>query len=114
MASLAAVDGGTYYHRRTLCEAPLASFFDAVIYVRDVAETDLEAHDIVFLPSRLNADLIAPFGDRLTAFMERGGTLVAMGETCPERWLEGIEATPLETDFWWWLEPGASLGVRLY
>lgn len=113
MPSLAAIDGGTYYHHRTLCEPPFASFFDATIYVRNVVDADLDSHDILFLPCRLNADLIAPSSDRLTRFMERGGTLVAMGETFPERWLPRIVATPLTTNFWWWLEPGASLGVRL-
>lgn len=113
MPSLAAIDGGTYYHHRTVYEPPFAPFFDAAVHVRDMADADLDAHDIVFLPCRLNADLIAPQGGRLIRFMEDGGTLVAMGETFPERWLPGITATPVETNFWWWLEPGASLGVRL-
>ena len=113
MPTLAAIDGGTYYHHRTLYEPPFAPFFDTTIYVGDMAEADLEAHSILFLPCRLNADLMASASHRLVEYMDRGGTLVAMGETFPERWLPGITATPLETNFWWWLEPGASLGIGL-
>ena len=113
MPSLTAIDGGTYYHRRTLFEPPFEAFIDAVVYIRDVPETRFDDVDLVMLPCRLNADLLEPVSQRLVKFMEAGGTLIAMGETFPERWLPGISVTPVETNFWWWLEPGADLGVRL-
>ena len=112
MATMAALDGGTYYHQRTLHEPPFAPFFDATLYVRDAPNADLEHFDILFLPCRLNADLLCPLGGRLAAFMAGGGTLVAMGGTYPERWLSGLDATPVDTNFWWWLDPDAELGVR--
>ncbi|MEM8608724.1 MAG: hypothetical protein AAGF92_16590 [Myxococcota bacterium] len=113
MTTLAALDGGTYYHQRTLREPPFSHFFDATIYVRDAPNADFEQFDILFLPSRLNADLLEPLASRFVDFMGGGGTLVCMGETHPERWLPGVDATPVDTNFWWWLDPSADLGVRL-
>lgn len=109
---LTAVDGGTYYHARTLCEEPFACHFDRVVHIRALSQSDMDAATTLFLPCRLNANLIKGLGDRLRAFMDEGGTLVAMGETFPERWLSGIEAHHIDTNFWWWLTPGADLGVR--
>ena len=113
MPSLTAIDGGTYYHHRTLFEPPFDTFIDAAVYIREVPPAAFDDADIILVPCRSNPDLLAPLAERLGAFMASGGTLVAMGETFPERWLPGIVATSVETNFWWWLEPGADLGVRL-
>lgn len=113
MPTIAAVDGGTYFHHRTLREPPFGDYFDAIVYVRDVPAADLSGYDTLFLPCRLNAELIAVFADKLLAFMAGGGTLVVMGETFADRWLPGIDFTPVETNFWWWLTPGADLGVTI-
>ena len=48
--------------------------------MRDAPDADLEGFDVLFLPCRLNADLLLPLGGRLAAFMAGGGTLVAMGD----------------------------------
>lgn len=113
MPRMAGIDGGTYFHHRTMREAPFAHHFDEVIYVRDVPFADLSAYDIVLVPSRLNAHQIAPLAEQLLDFCRGGGTLVAMGETDHEKWLPNTKVTPLETNFWWWLTPGADLGVRI-
>ncbi len=113
MPTLAAIDGGTYYHNRTLNEAPFARYFDERIYVRDLPFARLEDFDAVFVPCRLNAHLIAPLAPQLIAFWRGGGTLVAMGETFQDGWLPDVRMTAVETNFWWWLEEGADLGVRL-
>lgn len=113
MPRLAAIDGGTYFHHRTLKEPPFARYFDRVIYVRDVPFTELDVFDVVLVPCRLNAHLIAPLAGQLLDFWKGGGTLVAMGETHQDRWLPNIRLTPTETNFWWWLEPGADLGIQI-
>lgn len=109
---LTAIDGGTYYHHRTLYEPPFSKFFRNIIYVKDMKRIGFKTATTLFLPCRLNAGLLAQHREALSQFMEKGGTLVAMGETFPERWLTGITAHAMETNFWWWLEPGADLGVR--
>lgn len=103
MSSVAAIDGGTYFHHHTLAEPPFAPCFDALIYVGDVPETDLSGFDVLFLPCRLNSLLIEPLKDQLVAYMRGGGTLIAMGEIFPDRWLPGIDFTACETNFWWWM-----------
>ncbi|MFW6215609.1 MAG: hypothetical protein ACOC45_06645 [Alkalispirochaetaceae bacterium] len=46
-------------------------------------------------------------------FLDNGGTLVVMGETGPDRRLEDIDFKRIPTNYWWWLEPGASLGLEI-
>jgi len=104
MTVVAAIDGGTYFHHRTLCEAPFDKHFDHVLYVHDLPQHDLSAYDVVMLPCRLNSLLLAPLVETFTDFMRGGGTLVVMGETFPDRWLSDIAFTPCETNFWWWIE----------
>ncbi|MEM7045138.1 MAG: hypothetical protein AAF543_20205 [Pseudomonadota bacterium] len=113
MVTLAAIDGGTYFHHQSLYEAPFGHYFDERIYVQDVSATDLSACKALLLPCRLNADLIAVFKDQLVDYMRAGGTLVAMGETFPDRWLPGIAFTACETNFWWWVEglPGPDIQI---
>lgn len=113
MTRLAAIDGGTYYHHRTLYEPPFTRFFDRTVHVREIGPRDLAGVDVLVVPCRLNPCLVTPLGPLLQAFMRGGGTLVAMGETLQDRWLHGIAITPVETNYWWWLEPGADLGLRL-
>jgi hypothetical protein len=110
---IAAVDGGTYFHHRTLCEEPFARYFDDILYIGELYGQDFGDHDVLFLPCRLNTQLVAPISDRLIAFMRGGGTLVVMGEVFPERWLPGIAFTPCETNFWWWREGLPGPGVRI-
>jgi len=102
--TIAAVDGGTYFHHHTLSEPPFSTFIDRLIYIRDLPFADLSDCRALLLPCRLNAHLIAPLADLLKDYMRGGGTLVAMGETFPDRWLSGISFTPCETNFWWWIE----------
>lgn len=102
--TIAAVDGGTYFHHHKLSEPPFGDCFDRLIYIRDLPFADLEGIKVLVLPCRLNADLITPLAGKLKAFMRNGGTLIVMGETFPDRWLPGISFTPCETNFWWWIE----------
>lgn len=110
---VAIVDGGQHYHHDAIAREPLARFFDHVVYLRDIPRTDLSAFDILILTCRTNAYYLAPLAGQLQAFMRGGGTLVAMGETFPHAWLPDIGFRPMQTDFWWWLEPGADLGLRM-
>lgn len=111
--TIAAIDAGFYYHHHSLREEPFAPFFDDVIYIRDVALTDLTQYDVVIIPCRTNAFLLAPLSEQFQNFMKAGGRLVVMGETFPNRWLPDVNFTGMDTNFWWWLEEGADLGVQI-
>ncbi|MCR6636674.1 hypothetical protein [Devosia sp.] len=110
---VAIIDGGQHYHHDSITREPFKDFFDHVIYLRDVAKTDLSAFDILIIPCRTNAYYLAPLSGQLQAFLRGGGTLVAMGETFPDTWLPGIGFRSMPTNFWWWLTPGADLGLRM-
>lgn len=112
-ARVLAIHPGTYYHIESL-EAPrYAGYFDALARPEELGGLALEAFDVVLVPCRTPADRMAPHADALRAFLEGGGTIVATGESDSQLWLPGIAFTPQPTNFWWWLTPGADLGVRI-
>lgn len=110
---VAAIDAGFYYHDHALRDEPFAHFFDELIYIRDVATTDLTRFDSVIIPCRTNAFHLAPLSEQFQTYMKQGGRLVVMGETFPNRWLPDVNFTGMDTNFWWWLEEGADLGVQI-
>lgn len=54
-----------------------------------------------------------PHKAHLRAYLDQGGTIIATGESDSQLFLPGITFTPQPTNFWWWLTPGADLGVRV-
>lgn len=112
-ARIAAIDAGTYWHHRSLREPPFASRLDRLIYAPEIGRSDLTGIDVLLVTCRTDPDLLVPHRARIAAFLDGGGTVAAMGETGAERWLPGVDWTPGETNFWWWLTPGADSGVRI-
>lgn len=110
---LGIVNGGMHYHIDSIDREPLKGFFDQVIYLRDLPQFDLSELDILILPCRTNPHYLALHQSQFLAFMRRGGTLVAMGDTRPDMWLDEVSYRPVMTNFWWWLQEGADLGVEM-
>ncbi|MCI5073558.1 hypothetical protein [Oricola sp.] len=110
--SILAINGGSAYQIEAV-EGRHAGFFDAAIRPEEIARTALAAFDCVIVLCRTPAWRMEPVADRLLAYLDRGGTMVAMGECHSERWLPGISFEPCETNFWWWLTPGADLGTQV-
>lgn len=111
--AILAIHPGAYYHIESL-EAPrYAQYFDARVRPEDLAATDLSDFDVVLIPCRTPADRIQPHKGQLRAYLDGGGTIVATGESDSHLFLPGIGFTPQPTNFWWWLTPGADLGVRI-
>ncbi|MDX3881153.1 hypothetical protein EUC41_25300 [Achromobacter denitrificans] len=110
---IAALDAGTYYHHRTFHTPEFARCIDRAIYLRDLDDAALRGCDALIVSCRSNPDLLVPHRDRFARFLAAGKTLVAMGETHSERWLDGVSWTPSEVNFWWWKEPGADSGLRV-
>ena len=52
MARITALDSGTYYHPRTLYEPRYRDHFDEIVYIRDLAGTDLSAHELILVSCR--------------------------------------------------------------
>lgn len=111
--TILAVNAGAACQIESL-EAPrYRRFFDRVIRPEALAQVDPAGHDALLIPCRTPGHRIAPHAERIRAYLDRGGTVIAMGETQSERWLPNIRFTPVETNWWWWLDPAADLGVRI-
>lgn len=112
-AVIGALDAGTYYHHRTYHTPEFASYIDRLIYIFDVNATSLMACDAFIVSCRTNPDLLIPHKALFTQFLAAGKTLVVMGETGVDQWLDGIQWTTCPVNFWWWKEPNPDSGLRL-
>ncbi len=108
---LVALDGGTYYHRESLCGERYRRYFDEVWYAPELPQRALDEVACLLVTDRINPRLMVAAKKSVAAFLDRGGFVVAMGETHPERWLPGIEWEFHPTNFWWWKTPGATQGL---
>ncbi|HEY4201924.1 MAG TPA: hypothetical protein VGM83_15335 [Devosiaceae bacterium] len=111
--SILAIHPGAYYHIESFESPRYAGYFDRLVRPEDLAEVRLTDHDVVLIPCRTPADRMEPHKAQLRAYLDAGGTIVATGESESQLFLPGIAFTPQPTNFWWWLTPGADLGVRI-
>ncbi len=111
--SILAIHPGAYYHIESLEGPRYAACFDRLVRPEDLADVRLDEHNVVLVPCRTPADRMAPHQAQLAAYLDAGGTIVATGESESQLFLPGIAFTPQPTNFWWWLTPGADLGVRI-
>jgi hypothetical protein len=110
---IAVVDNGSSFHATAFTRPPADAFYSRRILLTDLADDSLDDVDILVVACRCNGRWLTPSRKRLQGFLARGGFLVAMGETRPDLWLDGIGFSPRETNFWWWLDPAASLGISI-
>ncbi|MFN2495312.1 MAG: hypothetical protein ABR608_05315 [Pseudonocardiaceae bacterium] len=112
---LAAVYGGSAQQHRTLTEPKYAQHLTGgLIYLPELAGTDLTAYRGLLIPERLHRDLLTRAAGRISELLDAGGTVIAFsgGEPIPE-FLPGVRWQHRPTNYWWWLEPGADLGIRI-
>lgn len=112
MTGLAAVYGGSAAHHRALWEPKYRRWLGKVVYLPELAGTDLTGHDGLLVPDRCHRGLLDRSAATVLGLLERGGTVVVFssGEP-PPQWLPGVCFERRPTNFWWWLEEGASLGM---
>lgn len=110
---LIALDGGTGYHKATFDDPTIARHIDEVIYIRDFCDDDLIDAAGLIIPCRTPPEVVVPHTERILGFLKRGGMVVAMGDTGQNQWLPDVSLTLVETNFWWWLEPGSDLGLKI-
>jgi hypothetical protein len=113
MTMLAALHSGAACHCETLEGARYASLFGQLIRPEALCSETLAGVRTLLVPCRTHPTRLVPHRDLLRGFVEDGGHLVAMGETCHDQWLDDVVYHPVPTNFWWWLTPGADLGVRI-
>ena len=110
---LAALHPGASFHYETLDGARYRDLFGRRIRPEDASSETLAGARVLLVPCRTNPLRIARHWPLFAKFLARGGTLVAMGETFQDEWIPGVAFHPVETNFWWWREPGADLGVSV-
>lgn len=110
---IAALQPGAFYHLEALQGPRYAPLFDRLVRPEALSETALEDVATLLVPCRTNPERLRPHAPLLQSFLRSGGTLVAMGETFHDLWLPHLSLTPVPTNWWWWLTPGAELGVRI-
>ena len=111
--SILAVHPGAYYHIESFESPRYRDYFDRLVRPEDLSDVQLEDYAVVLIPCRTPADRLEEHKGHLRAYLDHGGTIVATGESESQLFLPGISFTPQPTNFWWWLTPGADLGVRI-
>ncbi|MFC5701244.1 hypothetical protein ACFPVX_08100 [Cohnella faecalis] len=110
MRKIAALYGGSSQHYRTLNEPKYRQYLQDIVYLPELADTPLSSFDVVLVTSRLHRGLMDQARDKLKAYVEEGGTVVAM-TPLPDGWLTQLKWEFRPTNFWWWLDKDASSGL---
>lgn len=105
---LAILDGGTYYHTEAIHGARYRARFDRVLYAPELGAGALAGIAMLIVPDRLHPSLLRYHRPLFLDFLARGGTLAVFGETQAHTWAPGVEWNFRPTNYWWWLEQGAT------
>lgn len=103
---------GTYYHIRSLEGARYTDVFDVICAPEQLGDV-LQPSDILWVPCRTPAQRMIAQKPVLARHLEAGGTVIALGESRSDLWLPDVSFTGTPTNWWWWLDPAADLGVRV-
>ena len=112
MRKIAALYSGHAPQYRTFHEPKIAQYLEKIIYLPRFEEVELDGMDVLIVPSRLHAKLMQKVIPAIQRFADKGGIVVAFGPQ-PLNWLPKQNWEERETNFWWWLEPGADSGLRM-
>ena len=107
------VENGTYFHHRTLQTPEFSPYIQATRHVLDLEAADFEHYSTIVFCCNTRADLIARHRDAIERFLDKGNTVVAMGNTTPQTWLPSVEWHDSPVNFWWWTEANADSGLRI-
>lgn len=109
---IVAPSSGTYYHIRSLEGPRYTHAFDVICRPEQLGQV-LRPDDILWVPCRTPTQRMIAQRQVVARHLETGGTVVALGESRSDLWLPAVDFTETETNWWWWLDPSADLGVRV-
>jgi len=112
MRKIAVIYSGNASHHRTFNEPKYRQYIAELIYFPTFLETPIDQFDVLLVPSQLNETLLLQAKEKIHAFAEKGGIVVAFGPQ-PWEWLPNQKWEERETNFWWWLEKDAKSGLVL-
>ena len=111
---LAAVYGGSAPHHRAVTTPKYARHLTGgTVYLPELPDTDLTGLGGLMIPERMHHGLLEAGARRVLDLLDAGGTVITFsgGEPLPD-FLPGVHWEHRPTNYWWWLEPGAELGLR--
>ncbi|WP_210259946.1 hypothetical protein [Martelella sp. HB161492] len=103
---------GTYYHIRSLEGPAYGDAFDVITTPEALGDV-LTPGDVLWVPCRTPARRMMAQRAVIDRHLEAGGTVIALGESQSQLFLPNIAFTPTPTNWWWWLDPEADLGVSI-
>jgi hypothetical protein len=109
---IVAVSAGTYHAIRSTEGPRYRAVLDVVVAPERLGR-DLRPDDVLWVPCRTPVQRMIAVADVVAGHLAAGGTVVALGESRSDLWLPGVTFNPVPTNWWWWLDPGADLGVRI-
>lgn len=111
--SILAINAGSASQIESLEGDRYRHYFDRLIRPEELSQVALSDFDALLVPCSTPAHRLLPHVALLRDYLDRGRTIVAMGECHSHHWLPNIRFTPVETIWWWWLDPQGDLGVRI-
>ena len=112
MRKIAVLHSGNSHQHRTFNEPKYNRFIYKLIYLPEFQADSLEEVDVLIVPSQLHQGMVSRKLRYIEQFLSRGGTVVALGAQ-PNDWFPGHKWEFRPTNFWWWLEEGATSGLIL-
>lgn len=112
MRKIAVIYSGNASHYRTFNEPKYNQYLAELIYFPNFLETPINHFDVLLVPSQMNETLLLQAKEKIHAYAEQGGIVVAFGPQ-PWEWLPNQKWEERETNFWWWLEKDAKSGLVL-
>lgn len=109
---IAVMYSGSSQHWRTYKTSEFAQYIDQLIPVRQLEEENLDAFDVLIIPSQSHTGLLDKNIQKIYDFANTGKVVVTFGPQHRD-WLPMHNWESRPTNFWWWLEPNADSGLRL-
>lgn len=103
---------GSYHIVRSLEGPRYGDAFDVIAAPEELADV-LQPADTLWVPCRTPAQRMMPQRGVIASHLQAGGTVVALGESRSDLWLPSIDFTETPTNWWWWRDPDADLGVSI-
>lgn len=113
MRHILALHGGTFYHESSYTDPEIGRWLSRIVHVRQADDADFDAADVVLLPDRIHPDVMGRHKERLARLLARGGTVVTLATDGAAAFLPGIDWSPREVNFWWWVDEGAEPGIHV-
>lgn len=109
---IVAPSSGSYYHIRSLEGPAYTDAFDVICAPEELGDV-LHPDGILWVPCRTPAQRMIAQKEIIRRHLDAGGTVVALGESRSDLWLPAVDFTGTPTNWWWWLDPEADLGVEV-